>query len=131
MVRNSIRALSSLEKEIHELVPKGTRIATAHGRMDGEKLEDTIIAFKKGEYDILIATTVIENGVNFLGANTIIIDEADEYGLASLHQLRGRVGRKTNRPIVHSSIAKTHSKMMQKSVSWLSPPIHIFELVLK
>ena len=61
--------------------------------MDGVQLEDRIMDFKEGKYDILLATTVIENGVNFVRANTIIIDRSDMFGLAELHQLRGRVGR--------------------------------------
>lgn len=69
-------------------------IGITHGRMDGTELEDVIIGFKEGKYDILLSTTVIENGVNFLNANTIFIDDAERFGLAQLHQLRGRVGRK-------------------------------------
>ena len=59
--------------------------------MPGDDIEDRIHAFKKREYDILLSTTIIENGVNFLSANTIIIIDPEEFGLASLHQLRGRV----------------------------------------
>jgi len=62
--------------------------------MDGDMIEDRIHAFKKGEHDILLTTTIIENGVNFLRANTIIILDPEDFGLAQLHQLRGRVGRK-------------------------------------
>ncbi len=70
------------------------RIIITHGQMPGEHIEDRIHAFKKREYDILLTTTIIENGVNFLSANTIIIIDPEDFGLASLHQLRGRVGRK-------------------------------------
>jgi transcription-repair coupling factor (superfamily II helicase) len=70
------------------------RIIVTHGQMPPEQIEDSIHAFKKREYNILLTTTIIENGVNFLSANTIIIIDPDEFGLASLHQLRGRVGRK-------------------------------------
>jgi transcription-repair coupling factor (superfamily II helicase) len=70
------------------------RMIITHGQMPGEDIEDRIHAFKKHEYDILLSTTIIENGVNFLSANTIIIIDPEEFGLASLHQLRGRVGRK-------------------------------------
>lgn len=62
--------------------------------MPAEHIEERIHAFKKREYDILLTTTIIENGVNFLSANTIVIIDPEEFGLASLHQLRGRVGRK-------------------------------------
>lgn len=70
------------------------QIIITHGQMPGEDIEDRIHAFKKREYDILLSTTIIENGVNFLSANTIIIIDPEEFGLASLHQLRGRVWRK-------------------------------------
>jgi len=62
--------------------------------MHPDDIEDRILAFKEHHYDILLTTTIIENGVNFLGANTIIISDAEEFGLAQLHQIRGRVGRK-------------------------------------
>lgn len=70
------------------------KIIITHGQMPGEEIEDRIHAFKRGEYDILLTTTIIENGVNFLRANTIIIIDPEDFGLAQLHQLRGRVGRK-------------------------------------
>jgi transcription-repair coupling factor (superfamily II helicase) len=62
--------------------------------MPAQDIEDRIHDFKHGKYDILLTTTIIENGVNFLGANTIIVSDAEEFGLAQLHQIRGRVGRK-------------------------------------
>jgi transcription-repair coupling factor (superfamily II helicase) len=77
----------------HESTKK-SRIIITHGQMPGDQIEDRIHAFKKHEYDILLTTTIIENGVNFLSANTIIILDPEDFGLASLHQLRGRVGRK-------------------------------------
>lgn len=70
-------------------------IVTTHGRMSADDIESRIHAFKDRSYDILLTTTIIENGVNFLSANTIIILDPEDFGLASLHQLRGRVGRKT------------------------------------
>ena len=62
--------------------------------MYGDEIEDRIHDFKQKKYNILLTTTIIENGVNFLSANTIIIIDPEDFGLASLHQLRGRVGRK-------------------------------------
>jgi transcription-repair coupling factor (superfamily II helicase) len=70
------------------------RIIVTHGKLSPEVIEDRIHDFKKGEYDILLSTTIIENGVNFLRANTILITDPEDFGLAQLHQLRGRVGRK-------------------------------------
>lgn len=77
---------------IHSFVP-GVRIAVGHGRMEGAKLEKVMMDFIDGEYDVLLATTIIESGLDIPNANTIIINEAQNYGLSDLHQLRGRVGR--------------------------------------
>ena len=87
--------MESLSKEIESIIGniKSTKqetpkIVITHGQMPGDQIEDRIHAFKKREYDILLSTTIIENGVNFLSANTIIIIDPEEFGLASLHQLR-------------------------------------------
>ncbi len=105
VLHNRVATLDRAEREIRESLAakgrKGVRIAVTHGQMPGTELEDRILEFKDGKYDILLSTTVIENGVNFLRANTIVIDEADEFGLASLHQLRGRVGRKDEQAYCH------------------------------
>jgi len=74
------------------LVPDA-RIGVGHGQMDGNKLEDVMIKFIDGELDVLVATKIVENGLDIPNANTIIINEAQAYGLSELHQLRGRVGR--------------------------------------
>lgn len=93
--------MESLAKEIESIIAHsklgkdhGIKMIMTHGQMPGDQIEDRIHAFKKHEYNILLSTTIIENGVNFLSANTIIIIDPEEFGLASLHQLRGRVGRK-------------------------------------
>ncbi len=93
-LHNRVASIESIRKQLISILGKHIRIAVTHGRLDGMQLEDTIIDFKNGKYDILLSTTVIENGVNFLNANTIFIDDAEKFGLAQLHQLRGRVGRK-------------------------------------
>lgn len=93
-LHNRVASIESIRKQLIAIFGKHVRIAIAHGKLDGMQLEDIIIAFKEGKYDILLSTTVIENGVNFLNANTIFIDDAEKFGLAQLHQLRGRVGRK-------------------------------------
>jgi transcription-repair coupling factor (superfamily II helicase) len=82
--------------DVHDMIVRfvpGVRVAVAHGQMDGAKLEKTMLAFINGEYDVLLATTIIESGLDISNANTIIINEAHHYGLSDLHQLRGRVGR--------------------------------------
>jgi len=93
-LHNRVASIELVRKQLMGILGKYVRIAIAHGRLDGMQLEDIIIDFKNGKYDILLSTTVIENGVNFLNANTIFIDDAPRFGLAQLHQLRGRVGRK-------------------------------------
>lgn len=102
VLHNRVRSLSKIEAEIRTACEgRDLKIATVHGQMSGTELEDRILEFKHGDFDVLLSTTVVENGVNFLRANTILIDEADEFGLASLHQLRGRVGRKDVQAYCH------------------------------
>lgn len=92
IVTNRIGALSNLQRLVEQYVP-GVRVATGHGRMKPEELERTVIGFIEGEYDVLISTTIVENGIDIPNANTIIIDAAQTFGLSDLHQMRGRVGR--------------------------------------
>src|SRR6185437_11125070 len=68
-------------------------IAYAHGQMDGDKLEETILDFMDRKYDVLVCTNIIESGVDIPNVNTIIVNNAHQFGLSDLHQLRGRVGR--------------------------------------
>ena len=77
---------------LQRIVPNA-RIAVGHGQMDEKQLEEVIVDFENHEYDILLATTIIENGIDIPNANTIIIHDSDRFGLAQLYQLRGRVGR--------------------------------------
>lgn len=107
-LHNRIVSIESIRKQLAGMLGKHVRIAIVHGKMDGMGLEDIIIDFKNGKYDILLSTTVIENGVNFLNANTIFIDDADRFGLAQLHQLRGRVGRKDREAVCYLLYHKDH-----------------------
>ncbi|MFZ4712923.1 MAG: transcription-repair coupling factor [Bacteriovoracaceae bacterium] len=91
-VHNRVHDIEEVAARIKELVPKA-KIAIGHGQMNERELEKTIKSFYQGEYDILLATTIIESGIDIPRANTMIIDRADTYGLAQLHQLRGRIGR--------------------------------------
>jgi len=91
-VHNRIQNILDLQGIIQRLVPDA-KVAIAHGQMDGVQLEKTMLAFIEGDFDVLLATTIIENGLDIPNANTIIINEAQNYGLSDLHQLRGRVGR--------------------------------------
>ena len=91
-VHNRIYDIESVADKIQSIVPEA-KIAVAHGQMGGEALERTMLAFIRRKFDILVATTIIESGLDIPNVNTIFINEADKYGLADLHQLRGRVGR--------------------------------------
>ncbi|MBQ6166143.1 MAG: transcription-repair coupling factor [Muribaculaceae bacterium] len=95
-VNHRIEQLEQLENMIHRVVPDA-RVAVGHGQMPPERLEQTIIDFGNHDYDVLLSTTIIENGIDMPNVNTIIINNADRYGLSDLHQLRGRVGRSSRK----------------------------------
>lgn len=89
---NRVRSIELKTAEIQALVPEA-RVASAHGQMDEKQLEEIMMAFINGEYDVLVCTTIIESGLDMPNVNTIIVEDADKMGLAQLYQLRGRVGR--------------------------------------
>lgn len=91
-IHNRVADLPQLGGMIHKLVPKA-RIGIAHGQLEGDALEDVMLKFVNHEYDVLVATTIIEAGLDIPNANTIIINYAHMFGLSDLHQMRGRVGR--------------------------------------
>ena len=91
-LHNRIQNMSEIETLINRLC-SNVKTIIAHGQMDGKKLEQIMLDFIKGDYDILITTTIIESGLDIANANTIFINNAHHYGLSDLHQLRGRVGR--------------------------------------
>ena len=95
-VNNRIQNIYMIEAMIKRLVP-GCRVAVGHGQMPAEKLEEVIVDFIDYEYDVLVATTIIESGIDIPNVNTIIINSAHRFGLSDLHQLRGRVGRSNRR----------------------------------
>ncbi len=95
-VHNKIEDIEDVAAMIRRNVPK-CRVAVGHGRMQAAELEELILDFARHEYDVLVATTIVENGIDIPNANTIIIDRAQHYGLSSLHQLRGRVGRSSRK----------------------------------
>jgi transcription-repair coupling factor (superfamily II helicase) len=92
LVHDRIASLPAAAARLREAVPEA-RIALVHGRMGEEEIEDAMGRFAAGEVDVLGATSIVENGLDFPGANTMILDHAHRFGLADLHQLRGRVGR--------------------------------------
>ncbi|MDX2174064.1 MAG: transcription-repair coupling factor [Bacteroidota bacterium] len=91
-VHNRVNDIAEIAGIIQRMVPDA-RIAIGHGQLDGDKLEDVMLGFMEGDYDVLVATTIIESGLDISNANTIIINQAHNFGLSDLHQMRGRVGR--------------------------------------
>ena len=99
-VHNRVQTIEGTAKLIRELLPN-VRVAWAHGQMKEEKLEGIMSRFLKQEFDVLVATAIIESGLDMPRVNTIIIDRADRFGLAQLYQLRGRVGRSNHRAFAY------------------------------
>ena len=91
-LHNRVEELDSIYEILHRLVPD-MRICVAHGKMESRKLENIMLDFMRGDYDMMLCTTLIENGLDIPNANTMIINQAQNFGLSDLHQLRGRVGR--------------------------------------
>ena len=95
-LHNRVKTIRGMKRRIEDLVP-GAKVEVGHGQMGDEELEDVMSRFIKGEFDVLVCTTIIESGVDIPNANTIMIDRADRFGLADLYQIRGRVGRADRR----------------------------------
>ncbi len=95
-VHNRVESIYEIAARIQELVP-AARVAVAHGQMSENELEKVMLAFMRHEFDVLVATTIIENGLDIPMANTILINRAERHGLSELYQLRGRVGRSNRR----------------------------------
>ena len=92
VVHNRVRSIHIIRNRIERIVPEAT-IAIAHGQMTARALENVMSEFTRGEFDILLSTSIIENGIDMPRVNTLIVDRADHFGVAQLYQLRGRVGR--------------------------------------
>ncbi|MBT8062296.1 MAG: transcription-repair coupling factor [Gammaproteobacteria bacterium] len=95
-LHNEVRSIQRIAREVAELAPNA-RIAVAHGQMKEKELEKIMLDFYRQRFNVLVCTTIIENGIDVPTANTIIVNRADKFGLAQLHQLRGRVGRSHHR----------------------------------
>lgn len=91
-IHNRVETIRDVQDMLHRMLPQ-LKTCIAHGQMGGEELEEVMHDFIRGDYDVLIATTIIESGLDIPNANTMIINQAQNYGLSDLHQLRGRVGR--------------------------------------
>ena len=106
-VHNRVESIYEIASRIQELVPTA-RVAVAHGQMSESELERVMLAFMRNEYDVLVATTIIENGLDIPLANTILINRAERHGLSELYQLRGRVGRSNRRAYAYLLIPPEH-----------------------
>ncbi len=95
-LHNTIDTIYSIAKMVQEIVPEA-RVAVGHGQMRENQLEEVMMDFVSYKYDVLVSTTIIENGLDISRANTLIVNQADRFGLAQLYQLRGRVGRSSRR----------------------------------
>ncbi|HEY0385595.1 MAG TPA: transcription-repair coupling factor, partial [Pyrinomonadaceae bacterium] len=95
-IHNRVESIETIAALVQRLVPQ-SRLAVAHGQMNEKEMEQVMLDFVDYKYDVLVATTIIENGIDIPRANTIIINRADAYGLSQLYQLRGRVGRSNRR----------------------------------
>lgn len=132
IVNNRIEGLHELDAMVKRLVPDA-RTLVAHGQMPPEKLEKSILDFANHDYDVLLATTIIESGVDMPNVNTIVINNAQNFGLSELHQLRGRVGRSSRKAFCyltvppHVPLSETSRKRLQaiESFSDLGSGIHI------
>jgi transcription-repair coupling factor (superfamily II helicase) len=91
-IHNRVESIDDTAARIRRLVPEA-RVAIAHGQMNETTLENVVVAFWNREFDVLVCTTIVENGIDVANANTLIVERADVFGLSQLHQLRGRVGR--------------------------------------
>ena len=104
-IHNRVESIDTIAALVKRLVPQA-RLAVGHGQMNEKEMERVMLDFIDYKYDVLVATTIIENGIDIPRANTIIINRADQYGLSQLYQLRGRVGRSNRRAYAYLLIPK-------------------------
>jgi transcription-repair coupling factor (superfamily II helicase) len=107
-LHNEVRTIERIAREVQELAPNA-RLAIAHGQMPERELEKVMLDFYRQRYNVLVCTTIIESGIDVPTANTIVINRADRFGLAQLHQLRGRVGRSHHRAYAYLVVPEHRS----------------------
>jgi transcription-repair coupling factor (superfamily II helicase) len=100
VIHNRVKSIETLREKLEDIVPEAS-IVVAHGQMGGHQLEQVISEFSKGQYDILLATTIIESGIDMPNVNTLIVDRADWFGMSQLYQIRGRVGRSASQAFAY------------------------------
>ncbi len=114
LLYNRVESIRAFAARIAEIVPEA-RVTVAHGRMDHAALEGNVFGFYRGEYDVLVTTTIIENGVDLPNANTLIVIDADRLGISQLYQLRGRVGRGTR--LAHAYFTYKPERVMTETAA--------------
>ncbi|MBI1371988.1 MAG: transcription-repair coupling factor [Phycisphaera sp.] len=107
-VHNRVHNIHTVANEIRSMVPEAA-VAVGHGQMSGHELEDVMLRFVRGEVDVLVCTTIIESGIDIPRANTMFIADCDRFGLAEMHQLRGRVGRYKHRAYCYLLLPQTRT----------------------
>lgn len=112
-INNRIENIKEVAGMIQRLVPHA-KIGVGHGQMDGKKLEELMLSFMEGDFDVLVATTIIESGLDVPNANTIFINNANNFGLSDLHQMRGRVGRSNKKAFCYF-ITPPYSAMTEEA----------------
>ena len=125
-VHNRLQNIKEVSGMICRLCP-GVRVGIGHGQMDGKDLEKIMMDFIQGEYDVLLATTIIESGIDISNANTMIINNAQNFGLSDLHQLRGRVGRSNKKAFCYL-IAPTFHEMTSEARKRLEALVQFSDL---
>ena len=120
-IHNRVDSIFEMAARIKKLLPQA-RVVVGHGQMSADEIDEVFHAFKSGRADILVATTIVENGIDIPNANTILIDNAEHFGIADLYQLRGRVGRWNRRAYAYFLVrrAKSLSEISRKRLSALA-----------
>lgn len=132
-VHNRVNDIEDISKKLQEIVPE-VSIGIAHGQMSKRHMEKTIHDFYHGKIDVLVATTIIENGIDIPNANTLIVDDAHRYGLSQLYQLRGRVGRSNKRAFAYFFYPNNLNKIAEqrlRAIRELIGPGSGFQIALK
>jgi transcription-repair coupling factor (superfamily II helicase) len=117
-VHNRVKDIEEVKTMIRNMVP-GIEVHSAHGQMEGDQLEKIMLDFINGKFDVLVSTNIIESGLDIPNANTIIINNAQNFGLSDLHQMRGRVGRSNKKAFCYlisppkSSLSSDSRKRLQ------------------
>ncbi len=114
LLYNRVETIHTFTKHMQELMPEA-RITLAHGRMDKAAMDRSVLGFYRGEYDILVTTTIIENGVDLPNANTLVVIDADRLGVSQLYQLRGRVGRSSR--LAHAYFTFKPERVMSQNAA--------------